>query len=146
MSRPKGLGSPHMPGDGKWRAPRAPLTRRETANELANGCGYLLVVVLALPILVVGVVAFFVGINVVGGWMAVAAMRAVEAPIVRVAFGVTMIVLAAWGTVRVYRRRALPEVTALAVVLWVVTDFILVSLGVIALATAINDETGVARF
>jgi hypothetical protein len=132
-----------MPGDGKWRAP---LTRRETANELATGCGYLVVVVLALPALVLGVLALFVGTNVVADWMIGAAMRAFEAPIVRVTFGVTMIVLAAWGTVRVYRRRALPEVTALAVVLWVVTDVILVSLGVIALAAAVNEETGVARF
>jgi len=85
----------------------APQTRRQVINELANGSGYVLVAILALPVLVIGVVAYFLGVDALAVFLAKALMRAVEAPIVRVIFGVTIISLAGWGTLRVYRRRRL---------------------------------------
>jgi hypothetical protein len=142
MSRQKGLGSPHVRGDGQPRPP--PLTPKAVGSEIASGCGYLAVVILAIPVLIIVPILYFGGVDYIAGVLTGWAMGALEEPLILVLCGVAMIVLAAWGTYRVYRRRSLPEVTLLGVVLWGVVAVVLTSLGVLALVSAImrTDTSG----
>jgi hypothetical protein len=95
---------------------------------------------------VISLVLYLVGINKAGevltGWV----IGALEEPIVLVAVGIALIALAALGSLRVYQRRRQPEVTPQAVVLWVVFDLILISLGVVALVAAFSSGAGTRGF
>ncbi|MFL5678026.1 MAG: hypothetical protein ACJ77X_10345 [Chloroflexota bacterium] len=142
MSPKKGLGSAHL-GPGKYRQPR--LTPKEAVDEIASGCGYLLVVILAIPVAIFGGLAILFGIDYVAGTLARSMINALEEPVVLVAVGISLIGLAAWGSYRVFRNRRSPDVTVLAVVLWGVLDVVLISLGVIAIVSAVN-ATGVTGF
>ncbi|MFL5779001.1 MAG: hypothetical protein ACJ761_08680 [Chloroflexota bacterium] len=115
------------------------LVSNDGVRAIPAAIGYLLVVILALPILVIGMVAYLLGPEALAGIATHAAQRAMEAPIDHVSFGVAMIVLAAFGSLDVYRRRRQPEATVLAVVLWGVFAFIMVAIGVIAVATAVDN-------
>jgi len=57
-----------------------------------------------------------------------------------------LITIAALGSVRIYRRRHLPEVTPLAVILWVGFALFLIAMGVGSVAAALSDRTDTPGF
>ena len=139
MSHQKGLGSPHLGGSGQPRPPR--LTPKEVIEEIASGCGVLLLA----PMAIVGGIAVLLAVWYLPGVLTRSVNGALEEPFVRFLVGVALIGLAVWGSYRVIRNRAAPEVTLLAVVLWGVLDVVLILLAVIAFVSAI-DRTDVRSF
>jgi hypothetical protein len=67
-----------------------------------------------------------------------------RSPIVLVLLGVTLITML--GSVRINRRRHLPEVTPLAVILWVGFALFLIAMGVGSVAAAFSDRTNTPGF
>ena len=98
---------------------------------------------LSLLIGVIAVVAFYLGVDY---FARILLERAWEEPIFHVLLGVSLIVLVALGTLQVYRRRHLPEATPLAVVAWGVFALFMISMAVIALASAFTTRTGTRGF
>ena len=141
MSGPRGLGSRHIRGEGQPRPP--PLTWRERLNEYESCCAYLAIAILALPLTGIAVVAYFVGIEYLAGVVVQAVWRS---PVVLVLLGLALITIAALGSVRIYRRRHLPEVTPLAVILWVGFALFLIAMGVGSVAAAFSDRTDAPGF
>src|SRR3954454_9804266 len=136
MNPKEGLGSAHLGADGQPRPPR--LTPKEAVDEIASGCGYVLVAILAIPAAILTGLAVLFGIDFVAGTLARWGFNALEEPLVLVVVGISLIGLAAWGSYRVYQNRKSPGVTLLGVISWVVLDVVLISLGVIAIVSAIN--------
>ena len=119
MSLNKGLGSPHLGGSGQPRPPR--LTPKEVVDEIASGCGVLLLA----PVAIVGGIAALLSVLYLPGVLIGWSKDALEEPLVLVAVGVSLIGLAVLGSYRVFRNRRSPEVTLLAVVSWVLLDVVL---------------------
>ena len=141
MSGRRGLGSRHIRGEGQPRPPS--LTWRERLNEYESCCAYLAIAVLALPLTGIAVVAYFVGIDYLAGIVVQAIWRS---PIILVLLGVALITIAALGSVRIYRRRHLPEVTPFAVMLWALFALFLIAMGVGSMGAAFSDRTGTLGF
>jgi hypothetical protein len=132
MSRESGLGSPHLGGSGQPRPPR--LTPKEVIDEIASGCGVLLLA----PVAIVGGLAALLSVLYLPGVLVGWGKDALEEPLVLGAVGVSLLGLAGLGSYRVVRNRRSPEVTLLGVMLWVLFDVVLISLGVFAIVQAIN--------
>ena len=141
MSRPKGIGSPHLRGSGQPRP--SPLTWRERVNEITSGCGLVIVLVLFLPVVGIGVVGYYFGIyklaDVITEW-------SMDQSIIRTLLGVTLIVLAALGWVQAYRRRKLPEVTPRAVLYWAAISVFMIFLGAAFLMADFSDGPDTSGF
>ena len=116
---------------------------RERVRELLSELGLLTVALLAVPILVISVVAFYLGINELAELIATWAMGQ---SIVRTLLGVALIVLAALGWFQVYRRRSGPEVTPRAVLYWAVFSLFMIGFGVVLLTADFSDGTGTSGF
>jgi hypothetical protein len=136
MSRPEGLGSPHPRGSRQPRPTR--LTWRERVNEITSGCGLIIVLVLFLPVVGIGVVAYYFGIHKVAD---VITEWSMDQSIIRTLLGVTLIVLAALGWVQVYRHRSGPEFTARAVISWAVVSVFMILIGAGILMADFSDGT-----
>ena len=118
-------------------------TWRERAKEITSGFGLLTVALLAVPVLVISVVAFYLGINYLAELIARWAMGKW---IVRTLVGVTLIVLAALGWFQVYRRRSRPEVTPRAVLYWAVFSLFMIGFGVALLTADFTDGSQTTGF
>ena len=118
-------------------------TWRERINEVASGFGLLTVALLAVPVLVISVVAFYLGINYLAEVIATWAM---SQSIVRALAGVSLIVLAALGWFQVYRRRSGPEVTPRAVLYWAVFSLFIIGFGVVLLTADFTDGSQTTGF
>jgi uncharacterized BrkB/YihY/UPF0761 family membrane protein len=118
-------------------------TWRERAKEITSGFGLLTVALLAVPVLVISMVAFYLGINYLAELIARWAMGK---SIVRTLVGVTLVVLAALGWFQVIP----PQVTARgdpsAVLYWAVFSLFMIGFGVALLTADFTDGSQTTGF
>jgi hypothetical protein len=146
----KGLGSPHLRGEGQpserkvnWREGA---TWREAASDAASGCSYVGCMFLLIPLGIIGVIAALLGIDAISGWVSRGAMGALDRPLGRGALGVALVLLAAWGMFRVVSLRSTSGVTVPTMIGCGVIALAMILLGIWAIVAALTGQVGAPSF
>jgi hypothetical protein len=122
------------------------VTWREGANDAATGCSYFGCMFLLIPLGVIGVVAFFLGIDLLSGWLSPQIMSALDQPLGLAVLGVALILLSAWGMYRVVSRRPTSGVTPVGIFGCGLVALVIAAVGVWVLLGALTHQPGTPGF